>query len=85
MAERLTVRTRVEIEKAKIKNSDQPVTDKILGEWCKDWQVRLGPKQRNERTEGSLSFCSVKAFAFYPVSLNNRGESNSDAENPIIT
>ena len=51
MAERLTMGTWVEIEKAKSKNSDQPVTDKILGEWCKDWKVRLGLKQGNERTK----------------------------------
>ena len=31
MAERLTVGTRVETEKARNKNSGQPVTDKILG------------------------------------------------------
>lgn len=57
-------------EKPKIQISLQ---DKIIGEWCKGWKLRLGLKQGNERTKQSLWFCSVKAFAFYPVSLNNCG------------
>lgn len=77
--------TWVEIEKADNKNSDHPATDKILGEWCKYWKVRFGLRQGNESTRWSLWFCSVKAFAFYPSSLNNCGESNSDTENLIIT
>jgi len=54
-------------------------------ERCEGWEVRSGLKQGNERTERSLWLCSVKSFAFYPVSLNSCGESNSDAENLKIT
>lgn len=40
-------------------------------------KVRLGLKQGNKRTTQSLWFSSLKAFAFYPVSLNSCGYSNN--------